>query len=228
MTRILSTKILAPRQRSLVESHGFEYQDYNAIEISFQKFELDLSSMAYIFTSQNAVRGFLRILDDLPLPEKRKEALSKPCFCVGRKTGALLEENGLKVLKMSKNSRELAEFLAKNHQNTSFLFICGNRRRDDLPRILQESSITFKEAIAYHTLDNSQKLKHRFDGILFFSPSAVQSFSKLNSMEESTAFCIGDTTAGEAARHSSEVVVSPRQSIESVLEVAVDYYLKRS
>ena len=228
MIRVLSTKILSPKHKEYVASHGIDFSDYNAIEISFQKFAIDLDFDNYIFTSQNAVRGFLRSFDNLPLPEKRKEALVKPCFCVGQKTAGLLKENGLKVSKIAKNSQELANFIANNHKNESFLFICGNRRREDLPRILKENTVRFKETIAYHTLNNQQKLELSFEAVLFYSPSGVQSFSSLNELSHSIAFCIGESTAAEASNFTDQVIVSEKQSIESVLHTLINYYLPKS
>ena len=89
MIQVLSTKILSPLQKAPFEKAGISLEEYNAINIDFSSFALDLELDNYIFTSQNAVRGFLRVFDDLPLPEKRKEALEKNCFCVGMKTSGL-------------------------------------------------------------------------------------------------------------------------------------------
>ena len=228
MIKVLSTKILSPKHKEYASSHGIDLSDYNAIEISFQKFAIDLSFDNYIFTSQNAVRGFLRAYDNLPLPEKRAEALSKPCFCVGEKTAGLLAENDLKVTKIAKNSQELANYIAKNHKNDSFLFICGNRRREDLPRILTENTIRYNETIAYNTLNNPQTLDEKFEAVLFYSPSGVQSYSSMNNLSRSTAFCIGESTAREATNHTDQVVISEKQSIESVLHTMINYYLSKS
>lgn len=224
MTKVLSTKILSPRLRKIIESHGIKYSEYNAIDIEFRKFSIDLDFDYYIFTSQNAVRAFLRVYDDLPLPEKRKEALSKECFCVGLKTTALVIENGLKVLKTAKNSKELAEFVLKRYKNASFSFICGDRRRNELPDILDENSIRFKEIVAYYTLDNPKKIDENFDGVLFYSPSGVQSYTSSNDLSNSTAFCIGESTSREASIHTNKIKLATQQSIESVLETVVDHY----
>ena len=228
MIKVLSTKILSPKHKEYAASHGVDLSDYSAIEISFQKFTIDLSFDNYIFTSQNAVRGFLRAFDNLPLPEKRKEALAIPCFCVGQKTAGLLEENGLKVAKTAKNSQELAIFISENHKNESFLFICGNRRREDLPRILTENTVRFEEVIAYHTLNNPKKMDSSYEAVLFYSPSGVQSYSSMNEMSQNIAFCIGETTAREAANHTDQVIVSEKQSIESVLHTMLNYYSQKS
>lgn len=224
MTKVLSTKILSPRQKEIVESQGITIKDYNAIHISFRKFTIDLDSEYYIFTSQNAVRGFLKACDNLPLPEKRKEAMSKNCFCVGNKTSILLKENGLKVIKTAKNSKELADFIVKSHKNASFIFICGNRRRSELPAILSDNAIQYREIIAYDTLDNAVNLDGTYEGVLFFSPSAVQSYISANELGDNTAFCIGGSTAREALIHTVNTVIAEHQSIESVLESVVNHY----
>lgn len=228
MIRILSTRILSPGQKRLLEVHGAVLEDYNAIKISFRKFEIDLSYDHYIFTSQNAVRSFLRAYDNLPLPEKRSEALAKSCFCVGQKTAALLVENGLKVQERAKNSKELAENISKKYPNKSFLFICGNRRRNELPQILTKNTIRYKEVISYDTLSYHQEFRKNFDGVLFYSPSGVESFATANDLSKSIAFCIGTSTEKEALQYTSNTVVAPEQRIESVLQSSANYFYPNS
>ena len=224
MIRVLSTKILSPAQKARILNHGILLDDYNAIRISFRKFSLNLDYDHYIFTSQNAVRGFLRAYDELPLPEKRKDALTRGGFCVGKKTASLLAENGLKVIKIAKNSKELGDFIAKNNQSDSFLFLCGNRRREELPKILNKNTIRYNEVIAYDTLIHSKRFNINYDGVLFFSPSGVQSYVKENKLSSSTAFCIGTSTAKEASLHTHQTVISTYQSIESVIEATLNHY----
>ena len=226
MIQVLSTKILSPLQKAPFEKAGISLEEYNAINIDFSSFALDLELDNYIFTSQNAVRGFLRVFDDLPLPEKRKEALEKNCFCVGMKTSVLLKENGLKVVKTAKNSKELANFIAKNHKNESFFFICGNRRRAELPQILTDNKVRFMEVVAYRTTANTKRFEEAYNGLLFFSPSGVQSYTASNRLGESTAFCIGETTAAESSKYTNNIVIAKQQSIESVVDSVVNHYTK--
>ncbi len=120
----------------------------------------------------------------------------------------------------------MAEIIIKSHKNHSFLFICGNRRREELPTILTENTIRYSEIVAYNTLINKQQLDGDFDGVLFYSPSGVQSFTSLNDLSKSRAFCIGESTAKEASRHTDQVEISPHQSIESILETAKDVFSK--
>ena len=63
---------------------------------------------------------------------------------------------------------------------------------------------------------NLKKFESKFDGILFFSPSGVQSFTEQNRLN-STAFCIGETTASKAKKHTHEIIIASKPSIENVI-----------
>ncbi|QIE59986.1 uroporphyrinogen-III synthase [Rasiella rasia] len=208
--RVLSTKRLKGNQRDLLLGAGFEVVDYNAITIEYLDFEAPESCKNAIFTSQHAVRSILS-----------KNISIDTSFCVGPKTKALLEENGIKVSKMAYNSQELGDFITINHKNEIFHYFCGIIRRDELPNILKEAKIDFFETKTYKTELKSKKFEQKWDGILFFSPSGVQSYCLENSLENNTAICIGDTTAKAAKEHTQNVYVANSTSVESVIAKAV-------
>ena len=60
--------------------------------------------------------------------------------------------------------------------------------------------------------------------MLFFSPSGIDSYLKMNTSDEMVAFCIGETTAAEARKHFENVIVSKVSTIESVIKSANDYF----
>ena len=62
------------------------------------------------------------------------------------------------------------------------------------------------------------------DGIVFLSPSAVQSFVEKNNMPKSVAFCIGNTTANEARKHFESIEVAKELTMDSVIEKVTKYY----
>lgn len=220
MKNLLSTKLLSIEQKTILNIAGLQFQEYEAIKVHFKEFQLDDNFDHYIFTSQNAVKSFLN-QESHYLKNKK---LTKSCFCVGEKTKLLLEENGQKVIKMTQNASELGHFISKNHKNDSFLFFCGNRRLNDLPEILVKHKLHFKELEVYQTELNPQQFSESFDGILFFSPSGVQSYTLANDLGSSTAFCIGETTAKEAALHTESIVVADSATIESLLKKVIFYY----
>jgi len=219
MKTVLSTKILTPSQKELFLNSGLGLVEYDALQIEFLDIEIPLHHQNYIFTSKNAVKAFLRQTEGL---DKSKFN----AFCVGEKTKALLEKNGLKVIEIAENASDLAHFITKNHENEVFLFLCGNQRRDELPQVLNENNVYFVEVKVYKTLLQSKVFKRTFDGILFFSPSGIRSYLLENKLADSTMFCIGKTTAQEAKKHSDNIIIANKPTVENVLVQAINHYKK--
>lgn len=220
MKYILSTKLLTPDQKAILNDAGIHFLEYQAIKIEYRKFQLPDDFDNYIFTSQNAVEAILSNLSNF----QGKSQLKKACFCVGEKTKLLLEKKGLKVVKMAQNAAYLAHFIVKYHKNESFLFLCGNRRNDDLPNILTNNKLHFKEIVVYNTELSPQHFSESFDGILFFSPSGVKSYTMANDIGNSVAFCIGNTTAKEASLLTDSIVVPETPTIENLLKKVTSHY----
>ncbi|WP_299680179.1 DUF559 domain-containing protein [uncultured Dokdonia sp.] len=215
--RVLSTKKLKPNQRELLLNAGVSFVEYNAISIEPIDFEIPEEIENSIITSQNGAKAFLNAIKKLPLLEERAGVR---CFCVGNKTTALLEENNYKVVKTAQNGAELGHFIAKNHKNEHFTYFCSKQRRDELPTILKEARIPCNEIVTYGTHKNEQLFHQEFDGVLFYSPSAVSAFAKANTIN--IAFCIGETTATEARKYTDQVIVSNATTIESTIAKAVN------
>jgi len=219
MKSVLSTKKLMPSQRELLINAKISLVHYDAIHINFISFKVPASVENAIITSQNAAKA----IHDANISIKN-------CFCVGKKTKALLEENGLKVVKMTEYASELAPYLVENHKNAYFHFFCGNIRSDVIPSKLKENSVAFEEIKVYNTTLNPKKFERHFDAILFFSPSGIRSFveGNTNINGEIPAFagmtqavCIGSTTASEAKKYTENVVISNSTTVESVFAKAV-------
>ncbi len=210
MPSVLSTKKLKLNQRELVLNAGFSFVEYDAITITNTPYTIPEKIDNVIITSQNGARAFLQIQDE-----------GFKCYTVGKKTTALLADNGLKIEKTAQNAVELARFIVKNYKNEHFHYFCGNRRRDELPTILKEAQVSFEEVITYNTSLTTRSFDQGFDGILFYSPSGVEAFAKANTLEKTTAFCIGNTTATEARKHTNNVIVSNATTIESTIAKTV-------
>jgi uroporphyrinogen-III synthase len=214
MKSILSTKKLSVSQRELLINSGLSFIEYDAINIEFIDFEAPAQINNAIFTSQNSVNSFFMNGD--------RSNLIKNSFCVGEKTEALLLDFDQKVIKKVENASELVRFIIKYHQNDKFLYFSGTRRRDELPEALKKAKIDVFEIKTYKTELKITKFAQKWDGILFFSPSGVESFTLGNNMADSTAFCIGETTASEAKRYTNNVIVANSTTVESVIAEAVN------
>jgi uroporphyrinogen-III synthase len=87
-------------------------------------------------------------------------------------------------------------------------FFCGDLRREELPSVLRQAGFIVNERIVYRTLLTPHKTERIYDGIAFFSPSAVESYFSVNTVAESTTlFAIGPTTAAAIKTRCSNLVV---------------------
>jgi len=211
MKSVLSTKILTQSQKELLLNASVQFVHYNAISIEFLDFDLPKEHFDYyIFTSQNAVNAVIK-----------KSIAPKACFCVGDKTKQLLESHGFQVMMVASSAEKLASIVTTNYNSNTFLFFCGNKRRNELPLLLKKNNVRYVELLVYATTLNEKKFEQEFDSILFFSPSGVQSFFNQNKIKDSQAICIGETTAEEAKKYTDKIIVATRPTIENVLVQAV-------
>ncbi|MBT8318657.1 MAG: uroporphyrinogen-III synthase, partial [Gramella sp.] len=140
--------------------------------------------------------------------------------CVGDKTAAYATEIGLQVIEKVENAEALASKILKDHSKKEFYFFSGNKRRDELPALLEKNNIKLKELRVYNTNLNLKEFKSEFDGIMFFSPSGVESYTSKNLLK-TTAFCIGETTASEAKKYTDNIIVAAKPSVENVIAKVV-------
>ena len=215
---IVSTKKLLPLQKQLLSDAGISVLEEDFIETKIKNFELSKVHENLIFTSQNAVQSILQ-------HTKCDELKGKSVFCVGMKTKELLTENGFDVVAYTGYASDLAEIISLIYSSESFTFFSGNLRRDVIPNTLKENGITFNEIEVYETNITSKKMTSKQDGILFFSPSGVESYFKLNSIKDETCFCIGETTA-EALENKkvNNIFIAEKPSVESVITQVIEYY----
>lgn len=215
--QILATKILSANQKQeLVKAH-FKVIEADFIKTETENFELTELNDNLIFTSQNAVRSFLK-------NPKQEELKSKNVFCVGLKTKILLSEAGFNVVAYTGYASDLAEIITLIYANESYTFFSGNLRKDTLPKALAEAGIKFNEIQVYKTSLTPHKIKDAVDAILFFSPSGVESYLKENKIKKETCFCIGETTAQALEKITKNIVIAAQPSIEDVIEDVIEEY----
>ena len=224
--QILSTKILSDNQKQALESANFNVIEYDFIQIKNQKFELKEINDNLIITSQNAAQSLLLQPDCDALKTKN-------VFCVGLKTKILLSESGFNVIAYTGYASDLAEIITLIYANESYTFFSGNLRKETLPKALKEAKIKFNEIQVYETTLTPQKIsspnpskggEKNFDGILFFSPSGVESYLKENIIKKELCFCIGETTADALPKTVKNIIIAAQPSIEDVIEECIEEY----
>ena len=228
-TNILSTKKLLPTQKQLLSDAAISVTEEDFIETKIKTFELPSPGGVsegrggtkvhdnIIFTSQNAAQSVL-------LHPKCSALKSKKVFCVGIKTKALLEENGFNVGVYVDYASDLAEIITLIYSNESFTFFSGNLRKETLPKALKAAHVKYNEIQVYETTLAPQKIKTAVDGILFFSPSAVESYLKDNKIKNEICFCIGITTAEALEKTTKNIIIADQPSVEDVIEDVIEEF----
>lgn len=219
--RILSTKKLLSNQKQFLLNANFNLIEADFIKTENKPFELKTINDNLIFTSQNAVHRLLENPNSEKLIPKLRE---KSVFCVGLKTKALLEENGFNVIAYTGYAADLAEIIALIYAKENFTFFSGNLRRDTLPDFLKEANIPFNEIEVYETHLTPQKISSPLDGILFFSPSAVESYLKDNKIKKEICFCIGNTTAEALEKATNNIIVANQPTVENTIIQCINEY----
>ena len=174
-----------------------------------------------VFTSMNAVDAVTTQLKNIP---------DWYIFCVGGATKeTIFNFFGEKAVKgTAKNAKTLAEKIIHAGNIKDVVFFCGAQRLDELPQTLEANNIAVEEVIVYKTTLIPNFITKDYDGILFFSPSAVHSFFSDNTISTNVVlFSIGNTTTATIKTYSSnKVITSEWPGKENMIELVIDYYKK--
>lgn len=215
MPVILSTRKLDDEQQRRILSQGFSLLQHDFISVEKIDFQVNFFEYEYlIFTSQNAVKSVVQspFFEDL---------VRKKVLCVGQKTKKLLKTFGWDVIESVPYAQMLAQIITQKYRQNTFLFFCGNQRRDVLVQAMHSAHITFSEIQVYKTQKTPVRIETSYDAILFFSPSGVESFLSQNNIMQQRLFCIGTTTAQSLSKYSAQVFVAEKQTIESTIDCCI-------
>ena len=217
--KVYSTKSLTEDQRLLVnETLGIQSADFIKISINRMKPQLVRQPIQnVIITSKNSVEALLQNFSAVELQFKN-------IYCVGRRTKRLVEKRIGAVKHTEPNSKKLAEYLVEYIDGTEVTYFCSDLRLDALPDILTENNITVNEIEAYQTKYSAIKIDDSVEGVMFYSPSTVQSYRQENNAEV-IAFCIGETTAQEAKKHFKDIRIAKVPTVESVIELVNEHFI---
>ena len=216
MTRILSTKKLSKALKNKLSDAKIELVEKNFIQTKSIDFEIPQLNDYLIFTSKEAAKSVLK--SDV------KNVLSKSCLCVGNKTRSFLEKKGFIVLESADYAEELIQIIESKYKTNSFTFFCGNIRRNTIPAFFQQNKIAYNKIVVYETKLKPHQIKETFDGVLFYSPSGVNSFLEKNTLENKTCFCIGTTTAKALENKTKNIVITSQPTVEHVIDEVIKYY----
>jgi uroporphyrinogen-III synthase len=179
----------------------------------------------WAFTSHNAVESLHYLI--------RKHGLTLPApqgaYTMEGQTAEKCKQlfPGINIVGMANNARSLALHIAKQDEK-QVVFFCGNLRRQELPEILKNENITLQEIQVYETVSTPVKVTENFDGIMFFSPSGINSFLEQNNLpSHAVCFAIGETTANELRKITKgQIRTAPQPTQESIVNLVIAYYSK--
>ena len=216
MTRILSTKKLSKALKNKLSDAKIELVEKNFIQIKSIDFKVPQRNDYLIFTSKQAVKSVLKSYVE--------NVQSKSCLCVGSRTRSFLEKKGFTVIESADYAEELIQLIESKYKTNSFTFFCGNIRRNTIPAFFQQNKIAYNEIVVYETKLKPHQIKETFDGVLFYSPSGVNSFLEKNTLENKTCFCIGTTTAKALENKTENIVIAAQPTVENVITEVIKYY----
>lgn len=229
---ILVTRELSDQQIEFAKGLGLHVTIEPAIDIEYRNdwFALEtvfktIKNPVLAFTSRHGAEAFKQFKETgAPVPD------DLTVYAVGDKTAEALKEQGLNaVVPEQHNGSGLShkitdDFLENKHPgDATVLHFCGDMRRDEFRQFLDDSKIKVRDMVVYKTILKSMNIPDKvFDGILFYSPSAVQAFRESGGFINSALpelFAIGSTTAEELSIESGKHVhISPKPDTNVFLE----------
>jgi uroporphyrinogen-III synthase len=249
--RILSTRPLDPSLAKQAADRGVLLESLSFIETTPVRDEgscrkiaaLAKEAAVIVFTSMNAADAVAGCLtrnaeDEMPgETEKPGESgvergvwirLPGKIFCIGSATKQrVIEHFGEdRIAGTADSAAGLADTIIAEGNIEEVVFFCSDQRRDELPKRLWEGGIRVKELVAYHTKATPHPVWESYDGVVFFSPSAVSSFFSVNTLPaETTLFAIGHTTA-EAIREYciNPVIIGESTGKDALIRQVIDHF----
>lgn len=232
--KVLSTKKLEPSLVEQAKENGFDITEQEFISVktivhleTYADVFNQLKKSYAAFTSVNAVNSLAAYIH--PNAEGDRNYMPEwKVFCLaGRTKEAILNVKHLKenIIAEAENAKDLANKIIEQGVK-EIAFFCGDKRRDELPDILKEAGIKVHEVVVYETIETPVIVPGDFDAILFFSPSAVQSFFLVNEIKKNTVcFAIGQTTANSISSYTdNKIVVSESPSQEMMLAAIQSHF----
>lgn len=219
-TRPVEEELVQLAAEANIKLHGLTFiktEPVDSIELQQEVENAMLLETTVVFTSMNAVEAVNDFVNGDPVQWN--------IYCIGYTTKELVEKYfGESVIAgTADNAAELAQLIIEDGNTDEVIFFCGDIHRNELPNALHEAGIELTEIIVYETIEIPRKIVKVYDGIIFFSPSAVNSFFALNTIAAHTCiFAIGKTTAETVRLYTeNELIISTKPSKEHLIKEAI-------
>ena len=206
---------------SIDEISFIETEAVQSIEVQQEIEQAATKSTTIVFTSMNAVEAVAEYIDE--------EKPDWTIYCMGQTTQQLVKKffGEESIAGTGDNASDLAALVAEEAYTDEVIFFCGDQRRDELPDILRNNDMEVTEITVYHTIATPHAIKKNYNGILFFSPSAVDSFFSVNKITKpAMLFAIGNTTAAAIKKYTDAgIITAKKPGKENLVEKAINYFV---
>ena len=222
-TRPLDEALVAEAKNKgiIIDEVSFiETEPIQSIEVQQEVEQALLQLTTVVFTSMNAVEAVVTI--------KNEQQPNWKIYCIGNTTRQLVKKyfGEESIVGTANSATELAERIVEEANTDELIFFCGDQRRAELPDIVRQNEIEVTEIVVYQTIALPQKIKKEYSGILFFSPSAAESFFRSNKINNQTIlFAIGNTTAIEIKKYTNnQIIISDEPGKDNLVKQMIKYF----
>lgn len=210
--------------RPFIHVEGVSGKDVRSQKVDLTKYS------AIILTSRNSVDHYFRIADELrfKVPDTMKY------FCLSEAVAYYLQKYVVyrkrKIYVGKRNFSELAPII-KKYKNEKFLLPSSDKLTPEVPDVLNELKVDWKEATFYKTVisDLSDLRDVYYDILVFFSPSGIESlFENFPDFKQNdTRIAVfGNTTVKAATEQGLRVDIQAPTPDTPSMTMALEKYIK--
>lgn len=210
--------------RPFIHVEGVSGKDVRAQKVDLTQYS------AIILTSRNSVDHYFRIAEELrfKVPDTMKY------FCLSEAVAYYLQKYVVyrkrKIYVGKRNFSELAPII-KKYKNEKFLLPSSDKLKSEVPEVLNELKVDWKEATFYRTVisDLSDLRDVYYDILVFFSPSGIQSlFENFPDFKQNdTRIAVfGNTTVKAATDQGLRVDIQAPTPETPSMTMALEKYIK--
>ncbi len=210
--------------RPFIHVEGVSGKDVRAQKVDLTKYS------AIILTSRNSVDHYFRIAEELrfKVPDTMKY------FCLSEAVAYYLQKYVVyrkrKIYVGKRTFSELAPII-KKYKNEKFLLPTSDKLKPEVPEVLNELKVDWKEATFYKTVisDLSDLRNVYYDILVFFSPSGIESLFENfpDFTQKDTRIAVfGNTTVKAATEQGLRVDIQAPTPETPSMTMALEKYIK--
>ena len=223
----------------LAKKHGLKIDFRSFIhveEVPAQEFRQQrvsiLEHTAVILTSKHAVDNFFRMCEEMrvTVPDTMKY------FCISESVAFYLQHHIVyrkrKIFVGKVRFADMVDLL-KKHKQERFLLPCSDLLKPSIPETLEKLGLNYTKAVMYRTVcsDLSDLAEVKYDVLVFFSPSGIESLFKNFpdfTQGKTRIAAFGPTTTKAVEGAGLTVNISAPDPKAPSMSMAIDLYVRET